>query len=949
MKLLITADPHFSSQAQDSYRWRLFEHLREAVKKHKPNAVFILGDLTEKKDNHSAKLVNQLVYNLALLAKFSPVHIIKGNHDYHDPRWPFFEFLHSIPNVHFYAGPATVNIAGKDIYLIPHTVQFEKMLRGVPSDARYLFFHQPVRGSKLYGKTELNTKEAIDPALFDRFSKKTLIVAGDIHTPQRVGRMIFAGSPHPVDHGDDFQPRLLLLRNSKVASIPLETIEKASIKTDSADSARHRIKKLNRGDMAIINVKQTQAQLADWPNHRRRLLKLAKQRGIIISDITASVDKTSLPTKHAASDSLIKTLKSFCKSRKIRGSRLKAGLRIVKHCDKLVAHRNQRSSHVSPKSLMLQGFKNFTRRQMFRFGKPGLYQITGDNLIEPRLGANATGKSTLFGALSWCGYDKTERGLRATDIKSWKGKDKCLVGLRFNKDQTLIRSWQPNRLSFNGHKIDQAQTNDLLGLSHEEFLHSILMGQFNSFFFDLKPTDKLNLFSGALGLDRWLSAADLAKKELRIVEMDLETTNSKKEQLVGEYKQAKRSLGAIYERWAASKRGKKVNLKAIQQELSETSGILLAQQACLEEDRRAITEAERTLDAVGNRKEDIELMQSQLAASSESLERKTDELLLELRREKKDEIKSRCRACRHKLSLKAIKLLKMGKERIIRGLRAEIRRVRKQRKQEDKQFDLLSKTRTYKIGRLEKICESIKKLCDVLQKRSDRIARLEKQTTALRIQEGISFQQESEFKKQVELAQAERSKSLAAAVKAKHQFLSIERKHRRIKFWIEKFKEIRLWLVRSALAELEAEVTNNLIALGLENWQITFEVESLTKSGTLSKGFNVFVRSPLSGDNKVKWESWSGGETQRLRAAGAAGFAELIAARSGCRWDIEVWDEPTANLSTEGIDDLIRWLKSRAKDKRVYLIDHRGVESGSFDGRIKVIKTSEGSQISQES
>jgi energy-coupling factor transporter ATP-binding protein EcfA2 len=124
------------------------------------------------------------------------------------------------------------------------------------------------------------------------------------------------------------------------------------------------------------------------------------------------------------------------------------------------------------------------------------------------------------------------------------------------------------------------------------------------------------------------------------------------------------------------------------------------------------------------------------------------------------------------------------------------------------------------------------------------------------------------------------------------------------------------------------------------------DVERETKSGTVSRGFNVFVRSPDSAD-AVPWEAWSGGETQRLRLAGTMGLMDLIADRVGRQPTMEVFDEPTDRLSGDGIDDLVTLLSSRAKleQKRIFLVDHRSLDAGRFDGQLRVVYNEHGSQL----
>lgn len=166
------------------------------------------------------------------------------------------------------------------------------------------------------------------------------------------------------------------------------------------------------------------------------------------------------------------------------------------------------------------------------------------------------------------------------------------------------------------------------------------------------------------------------------------------------------------------------------------------------------------------------------------------------------------------------------------------------------------------------------------------------------------------------------------------------------RYWVRGFKSVKLFAVSNALNELEAEVNSALDGLGLGGWSVEFDVDKENKSGTLSKGFFAFINGP---DNlePVKWEAWSGGESQRLRLAASLGLANMIRSSKGLDLPFEIWDEPSQWMSDAGITGLLDVLQRRAKrlKRQIWLIDHRGLEH-PFDAAICVTKTLEGSKIS---
>src|SRR5262249_25119885 len=121
-----------------------------------------------------------------------------------------------------------------------------------------------------------------------------------------------------------------------------------------------------------------------------------------------------------------------------------------------------------------------------------------------------------------------------------------------------------------------------------------------------------------------------------------------------------------------------------------------------------------------------------------------------------------------------------------------------------------------------------------------------------------------------------------------------------LNFWKGGFKKVRLFCLENVLHELEIETRNSLMALGLIGWKVGLKTATETRSGTVKLGVQVDVqppRHPLG-----KFDVLSGGEGQRARIAISLGLANLIQRWAGVRYNFEVFDEPTAWLSTQGVE-----------------------------------------------
>ena len=179
--------------------------------------------------------------------------------------------------------------------------------------------------------------------------------------------------------------------------------------------------------------------------------------------------------------------------------------------------------------IWLDNFKSFRGKHTFRFPEEtGLYFVTGKNEDSPRLGANGIGKSTLLDAIYWCLYGRTLRGLKANDVITWDEKT-CTVSLTMQVGEIpfkVTRGQSPNYLSIDGVKVEQEAVNDLIRLTPEAFVYGVMLPQFGQSFFELKPADKLTLFSQIMGLDYWLERSEKAATTTKQFEDDIAAVSS---------------------------------------------------------------------------------------------------------------------------------------------------------------------------------------------------------------------------------------------------------------------------------------------------------------------------------------------------------------------------------------------------------------------------------------
>lgn len=286
MNILQVADLHFTALARDAYRWRLFPWLRYAIERLNVSMLLILGDLTEAKDYHSARLVNQLVDELCRLKRESDlvrITIVPGNHDGIDPGCPYFRFLGQFPFIRYIPSPFMEPISGKQVLFLPHTKTPEEWDRKLLSDADVIFMHQTVSGAVSETGHPLEGMAAASLAV----ARRAKIWSGDVHVPQvvRAGKVEveYVGSPYPVRFGDSFKPRAVLLSEGFRKQTDLEPprFGRHSIRLAGSDLIQLSSNvDLQEGDQVKVRVLLTRSQFGEWGKHKRTVMDVCKAKGV---------------------------------------------------------------------------------------------------------------------------------------------------------------------------------------------------------------------------------------------------------------------------------------------------------------------------------------------------------------------------------------------------------------------------------------------------------------------------------------------------------------------------------------------------------------------------------------------------------------------------------------------------------------------------------------------
>ena len=584
--------------------------------------------------------------------------------------------------------------------------------------------------------------------------------------------------------------------------------------------------------------------------------------------------------------------------------------------------------------LRLHNFSSFRECTVELPTAPGLYFMRGENRAEARLGANGAGKSTLWAALHWLLYGKTPKGLRAGDAANWSSET-ARVELTWDITQ-FTRSWSPN--FWRAVDLETGESTDLgddklnpllsrVGMNQQAFLNCVLMSQKEPMFLDLKPEAKSTLFSDVLDLSRYLELSERASKKSAELNATVRSTSESLAYVEGQISSMDVNRRKQFYDDAETHRADSLKAqKRRQEELEQQLASLKAE----------LAQAHKTADFKPSPTELNRVKKDFTEVSALCASLKTElRLLLE-----QDDLcikHERCPTCDQRLDTDEARRASQQRERKIDGLRRKLAEAEHLKEEIAHDVD--------KLARAEQALRSAVDRAQATQEVLERnIRQYQQELETLTADMGKRWVNPHKRALDEMLFKLDSLNNKRDELKRKLDEVSTQQMIH--DFWIKGFKDLRLQQIATALVELEIEVNNSLSELGLTEWQIKFDVDRETKSGTIQRGFAVTVKSPHN-DRPVPWEAWSGGEAQRLRVACNMGLANLIRSRSQCQLNLEVWDEPTAGMTQQGINDLMETLAIRAEAEQrvIWVVDHHSLGFGGFTGTCTVIKDRGGSRV----
>ena len=522
----------------------VFERTYEEIKKNKDNAVvYIGGDIAHSKTDMSPELVHQLSNLFKNLADICPTIIIAGNHDCNLNNLNRMDVLTPIVNnlnhkdLHYLKDSGVYKCADVSFVVWDCWTKEKDFILSddVDGDTKVVLFH----GTVDRAETDLGFFLPSDVHI-DKFKGYDLGLLGDIHKKQFLNKektIAYCGSLVQQNHGEGLSHGYLLWdvpkRKSEYIEIPNDygyiTLDIDSGELPQIDKmpkkARVRIRASNtkpselKKCLAILHkkygIKEMVVTRTDALYKRDRVRNKTISVGDVSnSDVQFNLIREYLEANHHVTDDVLLKIKNINES-------------LNQHIPEEEVYRN-----VNWK------LKHFEFENMFSYGDSNKVDFTKLNGIVGIFAPNASGKSSLLDALSFCLFDTCTRAFRAENVlNNKKNSFSCKLNFEVDGREYYIEKKAKKqrkgnvkvdidfytiddlgeKVSMNGdqRRTTQANIRKVIG-TYEDFILTALSSQTkNSVFIDKTQKEKKTLLAQFMGLEifdkLWQSASDEIK------------------------------------------------------------------------------------------------------------------------------------------------------------------------------------------------------------------------------------------------------------------------------------------------------------------------------------------------------------------------------------------------------------------------------------------------------
>lgn len=554
-KIYHLADLHIRNlQRHKEYRL-VFKKFLQQVKKDKieDSVIYLAGDIAHAKTEMSPELIQEISWFLTECSKLRETILITGNHDCNlnnshrlDVLTPIVGNLNN-PRIHYLRDTGVYNIHNLTfvVYSILDNKSNWPKADTIEGENKICLFHGPVNKAQTdIGYTVSSNSFQVD--MFDGFDMALL---GDIHKRQTFGEgyewVAYAGSMVQQNHGEMLENHGYLLWD-----VPTRTF------------TEHHI----HNEYGFLTIDVVDGKIPQWvydeidtklPKHPRLRLRFTNTEASLMKVCIAelkkmfkvdevTVTRTDTIGQLKTNTKLNKNIVGNVKDETFQNSLIRDYLERQylledSELDKVAEINKELNTKINSDDLtenILWTPKTLEFSNMFSYGEDNLVRFDRAQGIMGIFAPNASGKSSLFDALSFCIYDKTSRTNSAKNILNNK-KDKFYCKFNFEIDGVdyfiertakYVRKSTAVKVDVNFWKEDGGIVESLNGEQRKDTNKNIekYLGKFedfvlttlslqgnNALFIDKSQSERKEILSQFIGVDIFDKLYNLASDENR--------------------------------------------------------------------------------------------------------------------------------------------------------------------------------------------------------------------------------------------------------------------------------------------------------------------------------------------------------------------------------------------------------------------------------------------------
>ena len=540
-KVYHLADLHIRNlQRHKEYRL-IFQKFLKQVKKDKieDSVIYLAGDIAHAKTEMSPELIQEISWFLTECAKLRETVLITGNHDCNlnnnhrlDVLTPIVDNLNN-PRIHYLRDTGVYNIHNLTFCVYSILDNKENWPHGstVEGENTICLFHGPVNKAETdIGYTVSSNSFQVD--MFDGFDMAML---GDIHKRQTFGtgyeHVAYAGSMVQQNHGEVLEKHGYLLWD-----IPTRTFTEHHIHNDygfvTVDVVNGIIPSwvFNEIDTELPKYPGLRLRFTNTEGSDMKLIIAELKQLFKVAEITVTRTDTmgQLKTNSKLNKNIVGNVKDETfQNQLIRDYLKRQYLLEESELDKITDMNKELNTQIDDSDSMgniLWTPKEFNFSNMFSYGEDNKVRFDKANGIIGIFAPNASGKSSLWDALSFCIYDKTSRTNSSKNILNNR-KDKFYCKFHFEIDgvsyfiertakyvrkgtavKVDVNFWKEDGgipTSLNGEQRRDTNSNieKYLGTFEDFVLTTLSLQGNNALFIDKSQSERKEILSQFIGVD----------------------------------------------------------------------------------------------------------------------------------------------------------------------------------------------------------------------------------------------------------------------------------------------------------------------------------------------------------------------------------------------------------------------------------------------------------------